>query len=391
MPAFAELVVPPSPSDTSSLGDLKERFNMGDPTARAANPVASPEATITETEPNNTPAQANAISLGDIVNGLIDPAGDVDYFQFTGATDQRIFALVSAYVNGSSLDARIELLDSDGTTLLASADDNNGLDPFLMYKLLHSGTFYVKVVNCYSTGGPAYSYALTVGLTGTISGSVGIGANPVDRPRPWIYCPNIDVYWTSGYLYGYTYTCGPGPSSFDFSIEVPSNINLKLSAYEYTQKVGWHNQKGSFSAADPILVPPGGNVAVSANAEFYFGIYPVTSKWNYRVGDVLDVDLRLMSGPASVTSFLAISLLFPEAGTHDFMRTGIASDLYFGPIQLNPNTDYTVQFVRYTLTGGETSGRYGLRAGMMPMPGVSYGSSTLEGYYYYWTDFLVNQ
>lgn len=37
-------------------------------------------ATVMETEPNDTTTTANLVSLGDTVTGVIDPAGDADYF-----------------------------------------------------------------------------------------------------------------------------------------------------------------------------------------------------------------------------------------------------------------------------------------------------------------------
>jgi len=74
-------------------------------------------------EPNNTPASAYVIYCGNVISATIDPAGDVDYYRFTGAAAYTMIADIDARVNGSPVDSVLTLFDSDGTTVLAENDD----------------------------------------------------------------------------------------------------------------------------------------------------------------------------------------------------------------------------------------------------------------------------
>jgi hypothetical protein len=72
---------------------------------------------ILEREPNNSPAQAQAVTLPVVINGRIDTPGtganpNGDYFRFTAQKDERISLDVIASRLGSPLDSVIEVLDS---------------------------------------------------------------------------------------------------------------------------------------------------------------------------------------------------------------------------------------------------------------------------------------
>lgn len=77
------------------------------------------EPEIAETEPNNTPAQAQPVTLPVTINGHIDHgqtpgAPDEDYFRFHAAKGQRLIIEVNAARLGSPLDSVIEVLDAQG-------------------------------------------------------------------------------------------------------------------------------------------------------------------------------------------------------------------------------------------------------------------------------------
>ena len=88
-----------------------------------------------ETEMNNTFSMANAIGTlaptGIIVHGALQPAGDDDFFSFAVPTtsDLRLetFDGMGPGHCDAFIDSHIELLGTDGTTVLAS-DDYNGLN-----------------------------------------------------------------------------------------------------------------------------------------------------------------------------------------------------------------------------------------------------------------------
>src|SRR2546425_4072082 len=85
-------------------------------------------ATITETEPNDAPATATSVALGDVASGNIDPTGDVDYYAFDVTAGTYLILDVDASRSGSPLDPILWLYAPDGTTELAFSDDYNGLD-----------------------------------------------------------------------------------------------------------------------------------------------------------------------------------------------------------------------------------------------------------------------
>jgi len=85
-----------------------------------------------ESEPNNTPATANPLSLTPlsstasdaVVSGSISPLGDVDYFSFTAAPGSKLWALVDSGASTTGRDSFLTLYGSDGTTVLETDDDD---------------------------------------------------------------------------------------------------------------------------------------------------------------------------------------------------------------------------------------------------------------------------
>ena len=114
-------------------------------------------------ELNNDPSQATELAYGETKSAYICPAGDEDFFQFTGQSGDQIVIDIDARVNGSTLDPYIYLLDSDGTRVLAQNDDEpTNFDSKLGYSLPHDGTYYVKVreFSHPNEGGSDYFYTI---------------------------------------------------------------------------------------------------------------------------------------------------------------------------------------------------------------------------------------
>lgn len=116
---------------------------------------------------DNTPAQANGIALNSSANGVICPAGDVDYYQFTAEAGLTISVDVVAKTQSSALDPYLYLIDSDGASILAENDDiEYGVrqDSHLEYTIQRSGTYYLKVkaYNHLAVGGSTYFYRIVL-------------------------------------------------------------------------------------------------------------------------------------------------------------------------------------------------------------------------------------
>jgi predicted secreted protein len=118
-------------------------------------------------EPNDAADQATAIAYGSSVNADICPAGDVDYYVFSGNAGDIIVADIDAWVNGSALDSYLTLYASDGVTEITANDDYDGLDSRIVYNLPSGGTYYlvVRELSHGSEGGPDYDYTLSLSVT----------------------------------------------------------------------------------------------------------------------------------------------------------------------------------------------------------------------------------
>ena len=120
----------------------------------------------TEQEPNDNPATAAPVAIGDSGSGEIcphddNPAGDVDYWAFTARAGTTIELDVDAAALGRLVDPVIALYASDGTTQLAFNDDQDGADSRLQYSIITTGTYYATVADAAGSGNP-FPYILHV-------------------------------------------------------------------------------------------------------------------------------------------------------------------------------------------------------------------------------------
>ena len=116
---------------------------------------------VDEKEPNGSLREAQTIEPGKTVRGTIKEDKDVDVFQFTGKSGQRIAAEIFAARGASLLDSVLTLLDARGHQL-ACADDTLTSDPQLTLTLPADGPFFLIVQDAHDRGGPWHSYELTV-------------------------------------------------------------------------------------------------------------------------------------------------------------------------------------------------------------------------------------
>lgn len=102
-------------------------------------------ADVNEAETNDTPGTANPYTMGDTFHGEIK-AADVDYVSFACNAGDRLEIGTDADGALGTVDTKITLYDTDGTTQLAFNDDGGpGLYSFITYDFTSSGTFYLKV------------------------------------------------------------------------------------------------------------------------------------------------------------------------------------------------------------------------------------------------------
>lgn len=117
---------------------------------------------ITEQEPNNELAQANAISVPQGINGRLETPDDVDYYVFEARKGERYAFEIEARRHGSPLDSVLEIQDAQGN-VLAEADDTDlyrEKDTRLFWTAPADGKYRVVVRDLHARGGPAYVYFL---------------------------------------------------------------------------------------------------------------------------------------------------------------------------------------------------------------------------------------
>jgi len=123
---------------------------------------------IFETEPNNSPASAQSVTLPVTINGHVDKPGDWDVFRFEGKAGEQIVAEVTARRLDSPLDSVIKLTDASGNQLAYNddhEDKGSGLnthhaDSYFIATLPVAGPYFVHVGDAQHDGGPSFSYRL---------------------------------------------------------------------------------------------------------------------------------------------------------------------------------------------------------------------------------------
>ena len=103
------------------------------------------------TEPGNTIADAQQLTLGGVAGGSIDPAGDEDYFSLT--LDERTHVIVGGVSQETGISA--QLLDSNGMS--APVDSTQLSSWFVFQGTLGAGTYHLKVTGKESTDTGRYT------------------------------------------------------------------------------------------------------------------------------------------------------------------------------------------------------------------------------------------
>lgn len=117
-----------------------------------------------EAEPNNESATAMRVELPAVLNGRIDPAGDVDHWSFAGKQGETWQFDMRASRLGSSLDGVLTLLDESGKAIATADDFSSGqTDPVLVTKLPADGMYTLVVEDRLpSRGGEEFAYRVRI-------------------------------------------------------------------------------------------------------------------------------------------------------------------------------------------------------------------------------------
>jgi len=182
------------------LGIRKWRVSTSQGAAAAMMFVVGDLPEIVEQETAGEPKPVT-VSLPVTVNGRIFPREDVDSWSCVLKAGQTLTAAVDADRIGSSLDARLEVIDPQGRRI-AEGDDSRGSDPTVRFTAPADGEYQVRIFDVRFDGGQAFVYRLTLtagpyvdrvfplgGRRGTktkfeVAGSgLGAGSFEIDLPK----------------------------------------------------------------------------------------------------------------------------------------------------------------------------------------------------------------
>lgn len=117
---------------------------------------------VLEAEPNNAIAQATSGDDAPLAfNGIIQAAGDEDFFKFAAKKGQTFDINVFARRLRTPLDPVLNLYGPAGNHL-AGADDSGGPDATIRYAIPEDGVYTLQVYDHLRKGGPDYAYRIEV-------------------------------------------------------------------------------------------------------------------------------------------------------------------------------------------------------------------------------------
>src|SRR5207253_6060820 len=130
--------------------------------------VVGDEPETQEVEPNDTPENAQRVSLPVTINGRIQAAEDVDQYRFTAHAGEEVtFSVLAARLEDKihdlqeHVDPLLVLRDSSGREI-ARANDTYGADPLLIHRFERDGDYRIEIRDVRYHGNPSWVYRLTL-------------------------------------------------------------------------------------------------------------------------------------------------------------------------------------------------------------------------------------
>jgi hypothetical protein len=125
--------------------------------------VLAKDKLVLEKEPNGGFATAQPLESGQVVQGMVSQAMDVDVFRIAGRKGETWVFEVEAQRRGSILDPMLSVHNKDGQTVATQDDSKTSRDPSLRITLSADGPYFVTVMDAHNTGGSTHAYLLRVG------------------------------------------------------------------------------------------------------------------------------------------------------------------------------------------------------------------------------------
>ncbi|MCB1578477.1 MAG: pre-peptidase C-terminal domain-containing protein, partial [Xanthomonadales bacterium] len=227
-----------------------------------------------EVEPNGNAATATPIAGSRArIKGTVYPAADVDFYSFTAAAGDRIYAATQTLFDASaSGDTTLQVIGTDGTTVL-EADNNDGTfnasSASIAGTLIPtSGTYYLRVAHNVATG-TVRPYSL---FFQNQSAAPTAEAEPNETPATATPLP------ASGHVSGTISAVSPGESDFySLALNAGDTVFLSLDMNPERDASVWNGRLGFALFGNPpanqILVANDANAGgtpTDPNSEAFF-------------------------------------------------------------------------------------------------------------------------
>jgi len=157
----AKLEITASPDVELGVHKFRVETSRGTSNLAALEVGALPE--VSEAEPNDSPVGGQQLELPATVTGCIDPAGDVDTFQFNARAGQELVFEVVASNLGSQLRSLLVVRDAAGKELARTGDVSSRPDALLVFKPLATGEYTISLSDLAKRGGKDFFYRLNAG------------------------------------------------------------------------------------------------------------------------------------------------------------------------------------------------------------------------------------
>ena len=138
---------------------IASRFGLSNPRAF----IVGDRAEVNETDkPHNDVPVAQRIEVGQVLNGTISAATDVDYYTFAAKAGTRVLAYCATTSIDSKAKPQLELFDASGKRLQINRNFRDG-DAMLDLQVPSDGEYFIRIAEfAYQSGGPDYFYRLNL-------------------------------------------------------------------------------------------------------------------------------------------------------------------------------------------------------------------------------------
>ncbi len=299
-------------------------------------------AQTTETEPNNSFNQANAITLGTSFKTSLNPASNPDYFKVT-VPRPGILEMVAENVP-ANVGVQLKLFDASNQEL-ASEYNTPGKNSYLSGYVCAAGTYYVVVQNAYNSANPeTFDVKVTLNETDAFecnnSFTTAKELNSAQAVKIALH-PSGDV--------DYFKISVTKPGVLEMAAEnVPPAVAVRLRLYDAATKevVSDYNNQGKNLYLNALVCDPGTYYVVAENI---FNNSPSPTTFDFKVTlnttDVFECNNSFTAAKEIQSGQLAKIAIHPQ-GDQDYFKIAIKKPGVLGVYAENvPASVYTRLFL----------------------------------------------